>query len=653
MSSALGGLLDCWESLFGHVADLDECLFRDALRSVARVAEADRAALMVLDTPAGALLLKAALGPPRCENENAGDALDEAIGRWVLKHRRPLLLCPDEETPASLVASVRGAIVAPFVSVPIVFAGEMLGVMNLAREENGNPFDHAHLQLASIAGLQVGAFLHLSRLDDRLAERERFITRILESIPSSLLVVDARLRVVSANRNFLDKTRRTKKATEGRKLADILSPALIEQTRMVDKVKEAFSTGRTIEGGKVAYRAPNLPTHVYFYRLIPIPAGDDVQEIMLLMDDVTEQEKVGADAKRAERHLASVVECANDFVISLDREGRLVSWNPAAERVSGWSFDKLQGKTLAELCTAEDRDAMVHMIQRLAAGSGVQGRRVRLVTSDGRELTIAWSCSPMCDDQGTVVGMVAVGRDLTEQLQLEQQLIQSDKMASLGVMAGGIAHELRNPLALIAVSAQLLLEKQDDPEFRESCLERINASTKRASLIIENLLKFARPQADKVGQISVCDLLDDTFLLLSDQLVLQKVRLRRKRCAGGVTVPGNPDLLQQVFANLVLNACNAMPRGGDLRVSTSVGEDRKVRISFQDSGEGIPPDNLPRLFDPFFTTKPPGGSFVGLGLSISYSIIKQHFGSIEVQSRVGKGSTFTVSLPQSRGVHEA
>ncbi|MFH0916149.1 MAG: ATP-binding protein, partial [bacterium] len=425
---------------------------------------------------------------------------------------------------------------------------------------------------------------------------------------------------------------------------------LAEQAQVAKRIEEVFRTGKAVEGGKVSYRAPNVPTHVYFIRFAPLSTGvGEEPTVMLLMDDITEQERLGAEVKRAEVHLAGVVECANDLVASLDRQGRIVSWNPAAERASGWALDKVQGRSIVDLCRPEDREAMSDILHRLALGSRAQDAEVALLGAGGQEVAIAWSSSTMRDDKGGVTGMVVVGRDLTERHQLEERLVQSDKMASLGVMAGGIAHELRNPLAVIAVSAQLLLEKWHDQAFRETCLEKIDGSTRRASLIIENLLKFARPQAEKMAAIDVGELLEATFLLLADQLVIQQVVARVESVGSGVKVRGNPGLLQQVFTNLVLNACNAMPEGGSLVASATSDRDGAVRIAFRDTGRGIPLENLPRLFDPFFTTSPPGGKFVGLGLSIAYSIVRQHAGSIEVESEPGRGSVFTVVLPRASG----
>lgn len=250
----------------------------------------------------------------------------------------------------------------------------------------------------------------------------------------------------------------------------------------------------------------------------------------------------------------------------------------------------------------------------------------------------------MRDDGGSVVGIVAVGRDLTERRRLEAQLIQSAKMASLGGMAGGIAHEVRNPLGIISAGAQLLLESPDDDKLRTECAQKIHAATKRASLIIENLLKFARPTGEQMRKVDLHTVLEETLALLDHQLVLQKIVVRRELQENLPEVYGNADLLQQVFANLILNGRNAMLEGGTLTVATRAMDGRQVEVRVEDTGSGVPLENLPKIFDPFFTTMPVGKG-VGLGLSISYSIIQQHQGSIEVESQVGEGTTFTIRLP--------
>ncbi|HBY95272.1 MAG: PAS domain S-box protein [Ardenticatenaceae bacterium] len=508
--------------------------------------------------------------------------------------------------------------------------------------------------LTAVADMAANAIRRASlheetvQLYSQLQSRERFINRIVESMPSSLLVIDRSLRVVSVNRNFLEKARREVRTTLGRKIEDVFPHVLIEYTRLDRKVREVFRTGRLVDGGKLAYRAPGLPTRIYYYRLIPLKADEAVENVMLLMDDITEREQLGEEVRRAERHLASVVECANDLVVSVDPQGGIMTWNRAAERTSGLKAEQVKGRSLISLSAAEQRSVMAEMLQRLVRGEDVQNTEVDLLTATGQEVPISWSCSAMQNDAGSVAGLVAVGRDLTERRWLEAQVIHAAKMASLGVMAGGIAHELRNPLGIISASAQLLLEYPLDTQLHDQCAQKISTATKRASLIIENLLKYAHPLGGQMTEVDLHVVLEETLVLLAHEMSLRQVTLRKELRADRPRVQGNSGLLQQVFTNLILNACNAMPQGGTLRVETQVTKGGLVEIRFCDTGRGIAPEHLPKIFDPFFTTMPVGKG-TGLGLSISYSIIQQHQGTIEVESEVGKGTTFTVRLPRARG----
>lgn len=234
-----------------------------------------------------------------------------------------------------------------------------------------------------------------------------------------------------------------------------------------------------------------------------------------------------------------------------------------------------------------------------------------------------------------------------ERKRLEAQLIQSAKMASLGEMAGGIAHEIRNPLGVCSSAAQLLMENPEDRALREQCADKIYSNVHRASRIIEDLLKFARGFRDDLGPVNLNEALKATLSLIESKVTLQGIELSREFDRDLPPVIGNMNLLQQVFLNIILNASNAMPTGGKLILSTSLNSDGQVEIRFADTGRGIPREHLDNIFDPFFTTMPTGQG-TGLGLSLSYGIIRQHGGSIEVESRVGVGTTFTVKLPLAK-----
>ncbi len=489
----------------------------------------------------------------------------------------------------------------------------------------------------------------------RLENRERFITNILESVPTSLVVIDRSLRVVSVNRNFLEKTRREEQATLSRKVEEVFPQVLLKYTRLDEKVQEIFRTGKPVEGGKFAYRAPSLPTRTYYYRLIPLSLSPrpgevegGVENVMLLMDDITEREKLGEEVRRAERHLASVVDSAYDLVASMDAEARILTWNRAAERTSGFRPEEVKGQYLPGLCVEEDQQKMKSWLMQLTRGQfAKKSIEINLRTKGGEEVPISWVGSRMLNDERRTVGLVAVGRDLTERKRLEAQLIQSAKLTSLGVMAGGIAHEIRNPLAISSAAAQLLLERPEDEELREGAVKRIHSGIQRASYIIENLLKFARPPEERMVSMDIDEALEETLSLLANQLKVQQVELRKDLAPDLLPVVGNKSLLEQVFSNMILNACNAMPEGGTLTVAT-LATKAGVEIRFADTGVGVPPEHMVAIFDPFFTTMPVGKG-TGLGLSISYSIIQQHQGTIEVESREGQGSTFIVRLPVTPG----
>jgi len=480
---------------------------------------------------------------------------------------------------------------------------------------------------------------------------EKLYHMLLGSIPFSLILIDRGLRVVSANRNFLEKARRNDANTIGAPIHDVFPSAILEFTQLEAKVRGVFNTGLPLRGAQMTYRAPGIPTRIYYYTVVPVKSGKVVEHAMLVMDDITEKVQLSEKARMIERHLASVVESANDLVVSTDAEGRIISWNAAAEHISDYRADEVRGQLLGELCESTQGDDMAAIIRRLAAGDAVKLQELNLAARSGRLVPVDWSCSPIRDDSGTVTGVVAVGRDLSERRAFEERLYQSEKLAALGVMAGGIAHELRNPLSVGFSAAQFLQDASRDPLFRQECVGKILDGIQRASTIIENLLRFARPApSDQVEAVNLVALVRETAGLLAPRTKLQKVKIREDYERASVPIVGNASLLQQVLMNLILNACQAMPIGGSIVISVrSVAAEAVICVS--DTGCGIPTSHLSKVFDPFFTTQPVGKG-TGLGLSICYTIVKQHGGVIEVDSEEGRGSTLTVRLPLAANAGE-
>jgi two-component system, NtrC family, sensor kinase len=251
------------------------------------------------------------------------------------------------------------------------------------------------------------------------------------------------------------------------------------------------------------------------------------------------------------------------------------------------------------------------------------------------------------DEQHTV-GNIIIIEDVTERVQLEEQLQISDKMASVGLLAAGVAHEVNTPLTGISSFTQMLLNDADPEDPKTRMLEKIEQQTFRAAKIVNGLLNLSRSSGasgDERAPVDLNAVISDVLALLEPQLVAGKIKVRRALCPSPALVGGIEHKLQQVFINLFLNARDAMPKGGWLSVATRIDEGHVI-AEVGDTGSGIPGEHLSRIYDPFFTTKVIGKG-TGLGLSITYGIVREHEGTLTCQSAVGQGTKFTVSLPET------
>lgn len=482
---------------------------------------------------------------------------------------------------------------------------------------------------------------------------EKLYTMLLDSMPASILLIDQAYRIESANRNFLIKSRLSAEQVLGQPIDKVFPLAIAKHMNLRARLAEVFRTGEACKGERLHYRAPGLATRTYYYSLLPFNWRGQVENVILFMEDITEKVRLGEEVRRAEGHLAGVVEAASDLVVSMDLHGRVLTWNTAAVRVTGYEEAEVSGRVLSELIASAHREAFERFLERVRADEQADRSaspvplEVELVGRDGQSLPISWLCSCMRDSDGRSIGLVAVGRDLTERRKFEAQLMQSEKLAALGVMAGGIAHEIRNPLAVVSSAAQLLLTGRMSPEIQQECAQKIHTGVQRAASVIEGLLRFARPADRGVKErLDLRDVAREAGTLTASQMKIARAEFVTRFSDAPVLVVGNANLLQQLVTNLLLNAANAMPEaGGEICLSvTQQGSECLVRVS--DTGQGISPQNLPHVFDPFFTTMPVGKG-TGLGLSICYAIAQDHGGRIDIASQPGRGTTVTVRFPSA------
>ena len=331
-------------------------------------------------------------------------------------------------------------------------------------------------------------------------------------------------------------------------------------------------------------------------------------------------------------------------ILTMDLEGHITSWNPAAETITGYSHAEIRDRW---------RDVFGKSIKGLFGHTDdLKERPFRfegeVIKKEGGTATLGMVASLLKDDRDTVRGIILIFQDITKMLEMEEQVRRQERLATVGSLAAGIAHEIRNPLASLSGSIQVLQGELDLHGDNRNLMEIVLRETDRLNTIITEFLEYARPRTSHNERISVSAVLDETIMLLRNSREFKEGTRIVRDVDQNAAIKGDPQRLRQVFWNLLINSCQAMSQGGEIRISAhsfSRPEDSAdwVTITVSDNGEGIAPEYLGKLFDPFFTTKAGG---TGLGLAIVYRIIEDHGGTINVESVTGEGTSFIISLPQ-------
>jgi signal transduction histidine kinase len=361
--------------------------------------------------------------------------------------------------------------------------------------------------------------------------------------------------------------------------------------------------------------------------------------------------------ERLKEFSENIVESINVGILAADLDDRVESWNTQIEHLSGVPRDQALGRKLSDLFPASLTDQFdrvrgetgIHHIYKFvlkpAAASGVANGNGNGhgIPSLLREATLNIAIAPLVSKEQQQIGRLVIFDDVTDRAELEQRLVQADKLSSIGLLAAGVAHEVNTPLAVISTYAQMLAKQVAEDSQKSMILDKIAKQTFRASEIVNSLLNFSRTSTTSFGNVNVNRVIQETLSLLEHQLQKSGIQVKTDLEADLPAVHGNAGKLQQVCLNLFLNARDAMAGGGTLEVHTwSQGSGARIEIS--DTGHGIAPEHVHRIYDPFFTTKA-ARKGTGLGLSVTYGIIQEHGGSIEVSNRHSGGAIFRLELP--------
>jgi PAS domain S-box-containing protein len=355
-----------------------------------------------------------------------------------------------------------------------------------------------------------------------------------------------------------------------------------------------------------------------------------------------------ADAQSREQFIRNVVESLSEGLVVLDLEGRVITWNQAMQERYGVAADEVCGQTFLASFPNYSREGLAEPLTRLLTGE-VEEFTLETVMHETlrRGRVIQNIKGSLLRQGGRPDGAVLLIEDITEHMSLERSARQGEKLAALGTLAAGLAHELNNPIGIISSRIEImLLDAESQPLPREVAddLRVLHRHAQRVARIAQGLLSFARQSSGQRGPVDLNHLVEDTLLLIEKQVGKEGIAVKRALAPDLPSVWGDGNALQQVVVNLLTNARDVLHKGGQIAVQTRVvpGHPGGVRLVVSDTGPGIPPDVLPKIFDPFFTTKTEG---TGLGLSISYGIIRDHKGTVDVQSRPGEGTTFVLTFP--------
>jgi two-component system NtrC family sensor kinase len=468
-----------------------------------------------------------------------------------------------------------------------------------------------------------------------LRESEERYKNIVEESADIIFSLDSEARIVYMNRAGLQAIGMTMEQIHGVHCSTFIvdEPSRKDLNRIIDSVgkdnyHEPFELVIETASGSRTFRAT-----------LTVISEKEHRETVCVAKDISDEI---AKEKRLQL-LANIEHYSADAIIGLDPQGVIISWNEGASAIFGWNEEDAVGKSRLFMVPEEGIREAEGMLQEVLARGQVKDYETRLKTKSGQVLDISITMTSLKDETGEVFGFSSIIKDLTEKKKMEAALIQSERLAAMGKLSASIAHEINNPLYGIRSCLNHVLNAEKggvDHQFVRLAIKE----TDRIADLIRNMKTFYLPNEGKAREVDIHETLREVFILNRKYLEENMVKMVFNP-EGARSIECVPEQIKQVFINIITNAVEAMPDGGELRVETRESEDRKsVSIVFRDTGIGISKDDLPQIFDMFYSKKPMVKG-VGLGLSVSYGIVKRHGGSMDIQSEEGKGTTVTVSLP--------
>jgi two-component system cell cycle sensor histidine kinase/response regulator CckA len=541
---------------------------------------------------------------------------------------------------------------------PIPGERELTGVMVFFSRQVHPPDDDL-LKIMADIGQRIGQFADRKRAEEKLRESEAKSRAILDTVVDGIITIDERGIVESVNPAAARIFGFAPSEVIGQNV-NMLMPEPYHSEHdgylanyLKTGEKKIIGIGREVVGRRkdgstfpmdIAVSEVHLADRRIFTGIVR-----DVTERKRAEEALARQAqdllRLADEAHVREAFVRNVVESIQDGIVVLDRQGRIAGWNRAMEERCGIPGAEVQGLGILEVFPSLSGawfDA--GLVRILEEDQEVTFGGIELETRHRGRVTMNIKGSPLRTLTAEVAGAVLTLEDVTERVRLERIARQSEKMAAVGSLAAGIAHEINNPIGVITARVELMLMEAREkglPAGVTRDLQVIEKHAGRVAKITQGLLSFSRHAPWKLTDMDVNQVVEEALLLVEKQLTKERITLKKNLAPGLPTIAGSPNHLEQVLVNLLTNAREAMVSGGTILVESRRAHEM-IEIRVADTGPGIPPEVMARIFDPFFTTKEEG---TGLGLSISYGIVREHGGTITIESRPGGGSIFIVQLP--------
>ena len=521
--------------------------------------------------------------------------------------------------------------------------------------------------ITDVAGNVIGGFEAVRDISRRV-EAEKKIELLAEMTQEGILMADEKQRVIFANSRMAEIVGLPKEDIVGTSVAELLSSQ--HEEMMSDLLREPNSESHdhlrfcSTLGSDFSLQ----DTYRSFETCMATSQVGKDTITYLYLRDLTERIEIERELRKANSFLNNIIQSSVDGIVVVDTKGNVLIFNEGAERILGYNASEVVGHSEV-LLKFYDLDLAREMMRRMRSNQyGPPGKinpiPISFTCKSGEEVPVNFTAA-IIEEGGQEIGSVGIFTDLREHERMrrelddlrenermrreleetQKQLVQAEKIASLGRLAAGVAHEINNPLAGVLIYADILMKELKGNEQLRKDLEEIISQTLRCKQIVARLLEFSRQSLDKRVLFDVNEIIGHCVTLLQHQHLFHNVEIIQALESDLPQILGNPGELEQVFTNLMLNATDAMESRGRITISSaSELEAQQVVLTFTDTGPGISPEMMEKIFEPFFTTKPVGVG-TGLGLSVVYGVIHRHGGSIEVGSTPGPGATFIIRLP--------